>query len=283
MQLRLLAYDIRSGVRALRRSPGFVLVAVLSLAIGIGANSTLFTMVDAVRYRPLPYERSSELVDLHEDSPTELCAGCGVGTSFATYADWLPTLRSYQGVAAYVGEQFAVAGVALPVRVRGARVSHELLPTLGVQALRGRAFTAEDDRIGAPAVAMLGHALWLRQFGGDPAIIGKPIRLNGAPHEVIGILPGGFVFPDAELWVPLFATATGSDRADRSVGVLGRLRKGVSVEQADAELRTVMGGIVAQHPETLAGWQGRVTTLRASLMNDAGPPFDVLLGAAGLV
>jgi putative ABC transport system permease protein len=283
MQLRLLAYDLRSALRALRRSPGFVLVAVLSLAIGIGANSTLFTMVDAVRYRPLPYERSGELVDLHEDNPAELCAGCGVGTSFATYADWVPSLRSYQTLAAYTGDLFSVAGAELPVRVRGARISASLLPTLGVRVARGRAFTAEDDRIGGPAVALLGHALWLRQFGGDPAVVGRTIRVNGVQHEVVGVLPEGFAFPDAELWVPLFTTAPGTDRADRTLGVLGRLREGVSVEQADAELRTVMAGIAAQHSETLKGWEGRVTTLRASLMNDAGPPFDVLLGAAALV
>lgn len=270
------------ALRSLWRDRGFALVAVLVLTLGIGVNSTLFTMVDAVRFKPLPYPAAGQLVDLHEENPVDLCAGCSVGTAWATWRDWAEQVRSYEWLGAYTVEAMAIAGTEVPVRVRGARVTGGLLPTVGVAAAIGRGIAAGDDRPGAPPVVVLGHALWQREFGGERGVVGHVVRVNGAPHEVIGVMPEGFAFADADLWVPL-PPSSAMDRTDRSVGVLGRLRAGTSVAQADAELRGITRGIAARYPADFARWEGRVSTLRAALAHDGGPPFEPLLGAAALV
>jgi predicted permease len=284
MPMDTLRQDLRETWRSLRRSPGFLVVALASLALGIGANSTVFSLVSAVQFRPLPYRDVERLVDLHELNPTDLCAGCSVGTSYATFADWKERAASYQGMGAWVEDVFAVSATDAAVRVQGAYVSAELFPVLGVAPALGRPIAPDEDRIGGAPVVLLGHEVWQTQFGGDTSLIGRLIRVNGLPREVVGIMPPRFGFPEfADIWLPIGPTAALRARDDRSLGVVARLRSGTSVAQARTELAGIMRGVAAEHPGTMRNWSAGVATLRSDLTDESGPPFFLLLGAAGFV
>lgn len=279
-----LLQDLHYAWRSLRRAPSLVAVALVSLTLGIGANSTIFSLVSAVQFRPLPYRDANRLVDLHEDNLQELCAGCGVGTSYATFVDWRNRTSSFDGMGAFVEDAFALAGSELPERASGAYVSADLFPLLGVQPILGRHFTSDEDRPGGSPVVLLGYELWQTRFNGDSALVGRAVRVNGVPHTVVGIMPPRFRFPEfARLWLPIAPTAASRPRDDRSVGVIARLREGVSITQADADIAAVMSGVAAEHPEALTGWTARATLLRDDLTRDSAPPFLLLLGAAGFV
>jgi putative ABC transport system permease protein len=275
--------DARYALRALARSPGFSAIAIASLALGIGVNSAIFTLVSATTFPDLPYRDADRLVDVHEVSP-ELCAGCAVGTSFATFRDWRTQARSFVGMGAYQEASVALAAGAEPERVSAAYVSAELFALLGVTPDAGRLMTAADDRKGAERVALIGHETWTRHFNADPAAIGSSVRVDGEIATVIGVMPAGFAFPDfADVWLPITPVADSAARSDRSVGVLARLRDGVTLEQARTEIAVLTRGIAASEPEAMRNWSGAVTTLRDDLRNDSGPPFLILLGASALV
>ncbi len=276
--------DLRYAVRALRRAPGFTAVALLSITLGIGVNSTIFSLVSAVHFRPLPYRDAGRIVDLHELNPRDLCAGCAVGTSYATFLDWRASATSFEKMGAYHEDVFAVIGPERPERVQGGRVSADLFPMLGVAPVLGRPIAADEDRVGGLPVVLLSHALWQRQFGADSSLVGRTIVLNGTATTVVGVMPPGFKFPEfAELWTPIAPTATTDSRDDRSIGVLARLRTGVTVSQGDREMATLAAGLAAAHPGEFTNWTAGATTLRDDLNADSGPPFVLLLGASAFV
>ncbi len=280
--MRAFLDDLRHALHALRRARGFVVISVATLAIGIGLNATTFTLVNALRFRPFPFERTQELVDLHEENPQELCAGCSVGTSWANYETWKSQARSFFSMAAYLNEGMALAGAEHPVRIRGARVTEGFFGTLGLRMTIGRAFLAGDDARGAGAGVVLGHGLWQRLFGGDRAILGRPLRVNGVTHEVIGVAAPDVNFPEAEAWV--IATPPGAiDRTDRSVGVIARLRPGVTAAQANAGIATLTQAIAASDPAAMRNWIARVIPLEDDIRDEGGPPFGILFAAAALV
>jgi putative ABC transport system permease protein len=204
--------DARYALRALARSPGFSAIAIASLALGIGVNSAIFTLVSATTFPDLPYRDADRLVDVHEVSP-ELCAGCAVGTSFATFRDWRTQARSFVGMGAYQEASVALAAGAEPERVSAAYVSAELFALLGVTPDAGRLMTAADDRKGAERVALIGHETWTRHFNADPAAIGSSVRVDGEIATVIGVMPAGFAFPDfADVWLPITPVADSAAR-----------------------------------------------------------------------
>lgn len=275
--------DVRYALRALAHSPGFTTVAVLSLALGIGVNSAIFTLVNATTFPDLPYRDASRLVDLHETSP-ELCAGCSMGTSFPTFRDWRSSAKSFSGMGAYLETPFALSTGATPERVSGAYVSAELFPVLGTAPVLGRGFVPEEDAKGAARVVLLGHGTWMRLFGGDAKAIGRTIRVNGEATTVIGVMPPGFEFPEfADAWLPIAPYADTLPRTERFIGVVGRLRNGVRLEAAREEISRLTSTIALSHPQAMRTWTGSLTTLRDDLRADAGPPFLILLGASGLV
>src|SRR3954466_598288 len=232
--------DIRFAIRSLAKAKLFTIVALASLALGIGANVTVFSLVNAIALKPLPFVESDQLVDLHEWSATKLCSGCDVGTSPETFADWRDNARSFAGMAAYLERPFAVSGTETAERIGGAVASAKLFDLLGVHAVLGRAFQTEDDRIGAPPVVLLGDALWTRRYAADRRIVGQTIRVNGVAHTVIGVMPPRFKFPEfAELWVPFIPNAAGTPRDQRDFSVVARLAPGVSLARADAEMVTI--------------------------------------------
>jgi len=275
--------DLRYALRALAHSPGFTAIAVLSLALGIGVNSAIFTMVSATTFPDLPYREADRLVDVHEASP-ELCAGCGVGTSYPTFRDWRASATSFSAMGAYKETAFPISTGTEPERVSGAYVSATVFPLLGIAPVVGRGFADEEDRRAAPRVALLGYNTSVRLFGSDTSAIGRTIRIAGEPTTVIGVMPSGFEFPEfADIWLPITPAADTLARSDRSIGVVARLKDGISVEVAGDEIARLTRGIAAAHPEAMRTWSGGLTTLREDLVSDSGPPFVILLGASALV
>ena len=275
--------DVRYALRALAKSPGFASIAIASLALGIGANSTIFSLVRATVFPSLPYREASRLVDLHEVS-NELCTGCGVGTSFDSYREWQAQARGFENMGASREDEFVVSGSDDAVQVPGALITPSLFPTLGVRPAIGRGFSAEEDRADAPRVVMLSHGMWQQTFGGDSTIVGRTIRLNGVPATVVGVMPKGFGYPEfARMWAPMAAHVRPAPRDDRTIDVVARMAPTTTLAQARAEIAAVTARIAAEHPKEYRGWSGAATPVLDVLRGDSGPPFLVLLGASGFV
>jgi putative ABC transport system permease protein len=276
--------DVQFAIRSLAKSKLFTIVALASLALGIGANVTVFTLVNSIAIKPLPYADQDRLVDIHEWSATKLCSGCGVGTSYPTFIDWRDNARSFVGMGAYMERPFAVSGTETPERIGGAVVSANVFDLLGVHPQLGRSFRPDDDRVGAAPVVLLSEGLWTRRYGADRRIVGQSIRVNGVAHTVIGIMPPRFKFPEfADLWVPLVPIASESPRDDRSYGVVGRLRPDVSMSKADAEMMTIAKSLEERHPDTQKEWTAHATSLRADFAGIEKSLYSVMLGAVGFV
>jgi putative ABC transport system permease protein len=275
--------DLGFALRSLRKAKLFTLVSLASLALGIGACVTIFSVVDAIALRPLPYVEPDRLVDLHETSATKLCAGCSVGTSYAGFTDWRAAARSFSRMGTYLERPFAVSGTEAAERISGALVSADVFPLLGTAPALGRGFTADDDRVGAPPVVLLSDALWTRRYAADRRIVGATIRVNGVAHTVIGVMPPRFKFPEyAELWVPAAPNAVGGPRDQRDFGVVARLAPRVSLETADAELHAIAKGLEARHPEQRE-WSAGVSSYRSAMRELPVSLSIALLGAVGFV
>jgi len=276
--------DLLYAFRMLRRSPLTSTIVVLSLALGIGANTAVFSFVNAVQFKPLPFRDEARLMDVHEWSATELCAGCGVGTSYPGFLDWQARARSFETLAAYSGARYVVSGGTGPERVGGAAVSANLFAAIGVQPALGRGLLAGDERDGAAPAVLIGDLLWRRRFGGDAAVLGQTLKVNGTARTIIGVMPDGFGFPEtARLWIPLAPEARAWQRSNRSLGVVGRLRPGVLQAEADAEARALAAVLAAEHPETNRSWTARVTSLREDMTGETAIPSIVSLAAVAFV
>jgi predicted permease len=241
--------------------------------------------VKAFAFPALPYAEPERLVDVHEWSATQLCAGCGVGTSYAGFVEWRQTAQSFTGMAAYLEQPFAVSGAEGPDRVGGSIASAELSRVLGVAPVLGRWIRPEEDQIGGSPVVVLSDALWRRRYAADRRVIGQTIRINGIAHTVIGVMPAGFKYPEfAELWVPFTPNAHDMPRNERNIGVIARLRPGISVGQADAEMRRIAKSIEDRYPETQREWSAGATDLKRELRGTSeASMYAALLGAVGFV
>jgi putative ABC transport system permease protein len=274
-------HDLRFGVRLLTRSPGFTAVVVATLALGIGANSALFSVVNAVLLRPLPFADPQRVMTLWEANARQGVSRSEV--SAASFVDWRRESRAFDRIAAFRPWGFVLTGKQEPARVRGARVSARLFPLLGVRPILGRAFLEEEDRFGAPRVVLLGHALWQERFGADPSVVGRTVRLNDEPHTIVGVLPPGLPLPDAELSVPLqLEPYAMTQRGNRSLTVLGRLTAGITLAQAQAELNAIAARIAGREPSN-AGWGVAVVPLHEHMVGRIRPTLFVLWGAVGAV
>src|SRR5215475_3702781 len=270
-----LCQDLRFGARMLLKQPGFSLIAMLTLALGIGANTAMFSVVNAVLLRPLPFPEPERLMLLVDGKAPANFAGADV-------RDLALPNRYFAQLGAYTIATFNLAGGSVPERVNGARVSAGLLPTLGVQPLYGRNLTAEEDREGGAKVVLLGHGVWQRQFGADPNVVGRAISLDEQSYTVIGVLPPTLNFPsDKELFVPLALSARDltSYFSPFFITITARLKPGVTRPQADAELATLIKpGEKGPRFQRL-----RVMGLQEALLGDARTMMLVLLGAVGFV
>jgi putative ABC transport system permease protein len=262
-----LLLDLRYAVRMLFKSPGFAAIAVLCIAIGIGANTAIFSVVNAILIRPFPYADPDHIVAVHEVRQQDKVNRDGL--SDLDYQDLREQAASFSETAAYTSRSLTFSGEGEPERVQGASISWNLFQLLGVKPALGRPFRPDEDRAGAPGAVLLSHELWMRRFNGDPAIIGKTILVNAAAHTVAGVMPPGFEYPDNQLaWTPLEPFMHGKPRSERSLNVLGRLKPGVSPGRARAEMKAFIGRIARQSPESHAGWSGDVRLLREEFAGD---------------
>lgn len=282
--MRLLA-EIQHAARSLARAPLLVVIAAGSLALGIGANATIFNFVNAVEFRPLPFPEPEQLVDVSEDNPKELCEGCGVGTAWPTYRVWKEQARSFTALEAFREGPVALSGQDEPERIGSAVVTAGLFPMLGVRPMLGRTFVPGDDRAGAVPTVLLGHGLWTRRFGADSGIMGRGVRVNGTERIVIGVMPPRFRFPEyAALWLPMAPEVDGMVVADRSLSVVGRLTSGTSAQAANLEMAGIAGRLAAEQPADYANWTARVGSLRSDLSDDtSNTGFQLALGASGFI
>ena len=274
--------DLLYGVRTLRRSPGFTAAAVATLALGIGMNTVIFSIISAVLLRPLPYPAPEQLVELNESHRKD--AGLfELGVSVPNYRDWRAMSRSFTHLGIDSYDEFWLAEGEQLRPVRGWYLSAEVLPALGVSPRLGRGFLEEDEKAGG--VAVLGHDLWQRLFGGETNLAGKTILVNTQRVQVIGVMPPGFNFPArTELWLPLPESKELLRNRGWKLGeVIGRLKPGVSIAQAQAEMNSIARRLEAQYPGQNRDWGVRVSSYHATLIAKIRPVLPILIGVAAFV
>jgi putative ABC transport system permease protein len=278
-----LLQDLRYAVRTLLRSPGFTLVAALTLALGIGANTAIFSVVNAALLRSLPYPDPDRLVQVWQDSPSRGIASFPF--SPGDFADLRSQARTLSGVAAIQSSSFNLTGDGEPVRVGAARVSASFFDVLGRRPTLGRGFAAAEEREGADHVAVIGQGLWKQRFGGDRRVVGRTLLLNGERYTIVGVVSTGVAIPrDVELWVPWALTAQDlANHGGHYATVVGRLAPGATMERAWQELSAVGARIAAQHPDTNTGFGMHLVPLRDELVRQVRPALLVLFAAVGLL
>jgi putative ABC transport system permease protein len=278
--------DLRYGLRVLVKSPVFTIVAVLSLALGIGANTAIFSVVNGLLLQPLPYPEPERIVDVWHTPPQESFPGMAMfSVSPGNYLDWKSQNESFEAMAAYQGNVFSMSDGNTPTTVIGTRVSSEFFSVLRSTPSQGRTFVPEEEQPGRNQVVVLSYGLWQRAFGGDPNLIGQTLSLDSQKFTVIGIMPSGFEFPqEGELWVPLaWDEKERQTRAIHDYEVIARLKPEVSLAKAQAEMSTISSRLEQQYPEANKGWGAVVIPLREDLVGDIRPALLVLFGAVGFV
>jgi putative ABC transport system permease protein len=279
--------DLRYAVRTLLRTPAFTLTAVLTLSLGIGANTAMFSVVNAVLLRPLSYADPERLTLIFG-----LNAQRGVGqirASALDFADWKRESRSFDGMAGHVGTGFTFTGDGEPELVIGQLVTEDLFSVLGIRPALGRAFDRAEFTPGQDRTIVLGHALWQRRYGSDRTVVGRDVTVNGKTYTVVGVMPPGFVYPDAryQLWAPLSLTPAPDglpiNRNSHFLQVVGRLKPAIALREAQSEMSTIAGRLAAQYPDSNAGLGTRLVPLREQAVGDVRTALLVLLGAVGFV
>src|SRR5262245_53059147 len=276
--------DLRYGVRMLLKNPGFTMIAVITLALGIGANTAIFSLTSALVLRPFDFQDLDRLVWVYETAPEQ--GNFPSGVSPADFADLSRQQKVFSNLAAFRLSNSNLTGVGEPERVWNSEVTAEFFRTLGFEAALGRAFLPEEEQAGRGQVAVLGYGLWQRRFGADPKIVGATISLNERAYSVIGVMPKGFDFPKpVELWTPLaLGNEAWNERREQSLQVVARLKAGVELEQANAEVETLAARLAEQYPQTNAGRGATVRLLRQKPGNEYSEVFlNLLMGAAGFV
>jgi putative ABC transport system permease protein len=278
--------DVRLGVRTLVHSPIFSVVTVLSLALGIGANTAIFSVVNGLLLQPLPYPEPEQIVHVWHTPPQQSFPGMNkFSVSPANYVDWKAQSSTFEQMAVYTYTGLSLSTSNNPLPLTGAAVSSDFFSVLRSQVMQGRAFTPDEEQPGRDQVVVIGHQLWQRAFGANPNIIGQTVNLNSRGFTVVGIMPAGFEFPqEADLWVPL--AWDDEERQVRSIHdylVIARLKPNVSREQAQAEMSTISSRLEQQYPEDNKGWGAVVIPLHEDLVGDIRTALLVLFCAVGFV
>jgi predicted permease len=281
--LETLLRDLQFGLRSLGKSPDFTAVALLTLALGIGANAAIFSIINAVVLQPLPYRAPDRLVKIWPEKT-------GTSVSKQDYLDIKNAAGSFDDIAAYSGWGFTITGNGNPAKLDGARTTSALFSLLGVNAVVGRTFLPDEDQPGHDKVALISYGLWQSRFGSDSRIIEQPIIINGESHTVVGVMPKGFNFPgdqQCDLWLP--ATLDANNKEDFSNGylmLLGRLKQGVTIEQAQSEIAEISQRVRRQRLKSLSadkGGSARVISFQVEMVGDMRTTLFVLLGTVGLL
>jgi predicted permease len=276
--------DCRFAFRELRKSPGFAFIAVLTLALGIGGNIAIFSVVRGVLLAPLPYREPDQLVlvllnNFKLKSPTYL--------SYADFLDWRSAARSFKEMSVYSRRSYDLASPGVPEHLEGRQISANFFSTLGVELALGREFSTEEDRIGATPVAIIANALWRDRFGASPNVLGKSVVLDGVEASIVGVLPPGFRFgtDTADVYTPIgqLSPVEQQDRTVHNVVCVARLNPSVSLQQAEAEMNAVQENIDRQHPDVEQGLGAKLISIKEELVGDVRGTLLLLLGAVGVV
>ena len=282
-----LLQDLRYGLRVLRKSPGFAAVAMLVLALGIGANTAIFSVVNAVLLRPLPFEDPARIVHVwHVPPPKSFPGITRFSVSTANYLDWRRQNDVFEDMAIYTGSSMNLTGGDKAESLMAATVAPNFFSVLGVKPLLGRTFLAGEDEPGQNHKVVLTHAFWQSRFGGDRNIVGKQITLDDEPYTVVGVMGPKFMYPmwEEKLWTPL--TLSAKERVVRGEHhsiVIARLKRGVDIKQAQTEMSTISDRLARQYPEDDKDWGAVVVPLREDIVGDVRPALLVLLGAVAFV
>ena len=274
--------DIRYGARMLLKQPSFTIIAIMTLALGIGANSAIFSIVNSVLLRPLQLKEPDQLVRMFETLPQ---GGTG-SVSYPNLVDWREQNDVFTGIAAYQFGDFNLQGADSPERVNGATVSPNFFEVLGVPPAIGRTFRDGEDQPGNNRVVILSHQLWQRSFGGDPVVVGKDISLGGESFTVVGIMPPSFQFPTSliALWVPIVISQSQSaNRGSHFLFTIARMKPGITVEQAQQQMSVIGSRLEQQYPDAQAKRNVLVGSLPEAIVSGVRPMLNILLGAVGFV
>ena len=275
-------HELRYAFRTLRQSPAFTIATVLTLALAIGGNSAIFSVVNTVLLKPLPIDREGRLTSVFGRTPQ----GQQDWVSQPDLADWRAAARSFDGIASWVPQSVNLTGLERPQRIGGMFVSADFLPLLGVTPALGRGFAAGEDRTGGKLVAVIANGLWRSRFGGDAGVVGRKADFNGEPYTIIGVLPPGFLFPyfNADVLLPAWRYPNYSlDRAQTNCGALARLRPGTSTQMAQTEMDGIAARLAAAYPASNKGRGATVVTMRDDLFDRRKPTVKALAGAVAFV
>ena len=295
--LEMLAQDVRYGLRILRKHPGFTVVAVLTLALGIGASTAVFSVVNTILLKPLPYSNPDRIVMLWWRAPISSTQYSDIQWPWGPkdFVEFSPETKTLQYLGAFKSDFFNLVGSGEPERLDGLRASAGFFAALGIDPALGRTFTGEEDQPGHEYEVILSDQLWRDRFGSKAGILGQHITLNGQPYTVVGVMPRGFTFPHAEemptilsfpprmqLWVPL-AIPAGAPRGPQELAVVGRLNAGFTMSQAEAELRVYGIRVEKEFPPAKGWYNPRLVSLTRQVVGDTRRPLLLLLGAVGVV
>ncbi|HKP87401.1 MAG TPA: ABC transporter permease [Blastocatellia bacterium] len=278
--METLLQDLRYGMRMLMKNPGFTLVAVITMALGIGANTALFSVVNGVMLKSLPFKEPDRLVFTLETNAK--FPSPGVSASTLNYRDWKEQSHSFESMGARQGFVGNLTSNDQPEKIQGEKVTWDYFPTLGVAPIAGSLFTEDQDRPGGPPVILLSKGLFERRFGGDKNIVGQTIPINGQGTTVIGIMPNDYR-PNIEFWVPMGITYQNADRNLHNIQVVGRLAPGVTREQAQAEMSNIAAGLAEQYADSNTGWGVAVVPFHDLIVLNIRPALMLLLAAVGVV
>ena len=277
--------DVRCGLRMLRKNAGFATVAILTLALGIGANTAIFSVIHGVLLSPLPYNDPDRIVLVLESNPTRGFPQFSV--SPPNYMDWKKDSTSFEQIASIARGDFNYTGGAEPERISGARVASSFFAVMGATPAMGRTFLPEDDVMGKAGVVVLSYGLWTRRFGRDPLVLGKSLTLDGQSYRVVGVMQEGFQFPrGVDLWLPseFDADALGPGaRGAHYLRVMARLKPGVSMDKAQSEMVAISKRLEQQYPKTNTGWSAKLLSLNEATVGNVRPTLLVLFGAVGFL
>jgi putative ABC transport system permease protein len=283
--MQTLLQDLRYGARMLFKKPGFTLIAILTLALGIGANTAIFSVVNAALLRPLPYEESERLVVLYETNPQQ--GRDEMPVSYTNFADWRAQSQSFEQLAGYLSGGMVLTGKDEPARLQVAAVSADFFAMLRVKPLRGRVFLPEEDKVGGAPLVVVSHGFWQSRFGGDEGLIGRQITLDGKSKTVVGVMPPNFALPpgdQTEVWLALGTLADGmQNRAVHLLTTIGRLKPDVTLQQAQTELATIANRIQQQYPAADPGHGVNAISGYESLTKNARPALLTLLVAVSFL
>src|SRR4051794_35499929 len=281
--MNTLLHDVRYGLRMLLKHKGFTAVAVIALALGIGANTAIFSLVNGVLLRPLPFPNAERIVYFEGKNPAAGVAESNI--SYLDFTDWSQQTDLFASTAAYwTGTANFAADGAEPERVPRAGVTAGFFSVLGVQPVLGRTFVAEDDKGWPQTVAIISHGLWKRRFGSDPAIVGKQVQMSSTPLTIIGVMPPGFQYPEqTEVWVPPAINLKDEPRDNRMWSAIARLHSRIDLKQAQARLSAANAQLAKQFHQTNKGWDVLVSPLHERLVREVKPSLLALLGAVGFV